>query len=70
MPRRRKPPPDNRLDWRDPNMLVLRLGFKDKKIVMFEVAPEKIEQYYKVKMLNHPAPHYSQDETYFLKRLK
>lgn len=65
---KRKPlPPDTRLDWRDPDMPVLRLNERRQ---MIEVSPKYIEDYYKAK-LNSPhygAPHYTNDPTYDLKK--
>ena len=62
--------PDVRLNWRDPNMPVLRLGYPHNKLIVMEVKPEKVKAYYEQKMLNHPAPHYKNDPTYFLKKKK
>lgn len=61
---------DCRLDWRDKNMPVLRFGYLQSKIVMYEVNPVKIEAYYQQKMLNHPAPDWKNDPTYDLKGKK
>lgn len=64
---KRRPKPDTRLDWRDPDMPVLRLN-KDHK--MIEVKPSYIEAYYwnKINSPFYVAPHYSMDETYDLKK--
>lgn len=67
---KRRQPQDTRLNWRDPNMPVLKLGFLNKQPHLFEVDPDKVRAYYEAKMLNHPAPHYKNDPTYFLKKLK
>ena len=66
---RRKPIPDTRLDWRDPNMPVLRLNERRQTI---EVSPHNIQSYY-WQRINSPfygVPHYKDDPTYFLKKLK
>ena len=59
--------PDTRLDWRDPNMPVLRLNNKGQFV---EVDPEFIQQYYdrKINSIDYVAPHYKNDPTYFLKK--
>lgn len=69
MKRRRDLPLDTRLDWRDPNMPVLRLNNNHQ---MIEVKPAYVSNYY-VNKINSPfynAPHYKDDPTYFLKKLK
>ena len=73
--KRSKLPPDNRLDWRDPKMPLLKLGYLNKELVLFEVHPDKVQAYYEAKMLNHPAPQYKNDPSYWwaknnLKKLK
>lgn len=70
MKRRRIQPNPLALDWRDPDMPVLRLGYKDKVVVVYEVDPDKIKQYYAQKMLFHPAPSWDEDETYDLRKHK
>lgn len=67
--KRQRLPPDNRLNWRDPDMPVLRLNERRQ---MIEVSADWIKQYYEQK-INSPyyaAPHYSMDETYDLKKKK
>lgn len=58
---------DDRLNWRDKSMPVLKLGFLNKQPHLFEVDPDKVRAYYEAKMLNRPALHYKDDPTYFLK---
>lgn len=70
--RRKKLPPDDRLDWRDPNMPALRYGVVDGIEGMHEIKPEHITQYYHAKM-HHPfnsAPNWKNDPTYNLKKNK
>ena len=70
--RKRKLQPDTRLDWRDPNMPVLRKGYYHNKIVVFEVDPAKVHKYYIDKMNdpNYVAPQWKDDPTYFLNKRK
>lgn len=70
MKRRRIQPNPLALDWRDPNMPVLRLGYKDKVVVTYEVDAKKIQDYYAQKMMFHGAPSWDEDETYDLKGKK
>lgn len=71
--RRRKLPPDTRLDWRDPNMPVLRemeFAFGVRRLV--EVPPEEEQEYFAEKMRdrrpNPTAPLWYDDDTYNLAR--
>lgn len=59
--------PDLRLDWRDPDMPVLRLNANRR---MIEVDPDWITQYYANKLSNpnYNAPQYKNDPTYDLKK--
>lgn len=68
--KRKRLPPDNRLNWRDPDMPVLRLGFKDKELTMFQVPSVDIHIYYYNKMINHPAPSYVYDPSYWWSKKK
>jgi len=54
---------DNRLNWRDPNMPVLRLNNKHQ---MIEVDPDWIRQYYdqKINSPGYGAPSWRNDPTY------
>lgn len=65
MPRRRLLPPDNRLDWRDPDMPVYMKSNKDGMVLKTskfasEIAARRLEMI--------PAPHFSKDPTYHLNR--
>jgi hypothetical protein len=59
--------PDTRLNWRDPDMPVLRLNNKRE---MIEVSPEYIHSYYDRKMasLDNIAPSWRHDPTYDLRK--
>lgn len=62
----KRPPPDNRLNWRDPHMPVLRLNARRQ---MIEVDPDWIRRFYDQK-INDPsygAPSWQNDPTYDLK---
>lgn len=63
---KRERKPDLRLNWRDPNMPVLRLNERRQ---MVEVKPEFISNYYdkKINSLYYNAPSWRNDETYDLK---
>lgn len=64
--------PDTRLNWRDPDMPVIRKGYRAGKVVDMEVAPEFVQKYYvdKLNNLEYRAPRWDEDETYFLKKGK
>lgn len=62
--RRRKLPSDDRLNWRDPDMPLLKLGYLNKELVLFEVSPEKVRMHYEDKMEHHPAPSWKDDPSY------
>lgn len=67
--KRQKPKSDNRLNWRDLNMPVIRKGYRAGRVVDMEVAPEFVQQYY-INKLNNPeyiAPQYKNDPTYELR---
>jgi len=67
MIKRRKLPPDTRLDWRDPDMPVLRIA---KSGGMMLVAPEWINNYHATKIASpyYTAPHYKDDPSYWWSR--
>lgn len=69
MKRRRKLPPDTRLDWRDHDMPVLRLNEQRQ---MIPVAPDWINNYYLAKIASpyYTAPHYKNDPSYWWSRKK
>lgn len=71
MPKHRLPP-DTRLDWRDPNMPVLRYGKFGNFIGTKEVSAKDITNYYKAKLeqIGHKMPSWQEDETYDLKGKK
>lgn len=48
--KRKRLPPDKRLDWRDPNMPVLRKTVQGKLI---RIGPKTMQEYYHYKMLDH-----------------
>ena len=66
---KRRLPPDKRLDWRDPNMPVLRYGKFGDFIGTKEVSPDDITRYYKAKLeqMGYQLPDWKDDPTYFLK---
>lgn len=52
--RRRKLPPDTRLDWRDPDMPIIRkVTLQDGTEEVREIASKYIEQYYANKISNY-----------------
>jgi hypothetical protein len=65
----RRLPIDNRLNWRDPNMPVLRLNNSRK---MIEVDPNWIKRYYEEKISSpfYGAPSWRDDPTYNMKKKK
>ncbi len=65
----RRLPPDNRLDWRDVNMPVLRYGKVNGVIGTHEVSAINITNYYKAKLeqLGWQMPDWHEDETYDLR---
>lgn len=71
--RRRKLPPDKRLDWRDPDMPVLRVIVHDDMFgnevrrETIEVAPETEQVWSMRKMREGLNPKYKDDPTYDLK---
>lgn len=69
MPKRRLPL-DTRLDWRDPNMPVLRYGVVEGVTGTHKVAPENITKYYKAKLeqLGWQMPDYKNDVSYWWNR--
>lgn len=64
----RRKPPDTRLNWRDPDMPLLKLGYRNDLLVLFEVPPYKVQQHYEMKMRNHPAPTWKDDPSYNWKK--
>jgi hypothetical protein len=70
MRNRYKLPPDTRLDWRDPNMPVLRRDINGKEL---EVKPQHITDYYaaKLQQVGWKMPSWDEDESYWWnKRVK
>ena len=74
--RRKKLPPDTRLDWRDSNMPVLRYGKRSEydKPHMMVVSPNDIQKYYQHKMNTYYGsfgpPDYKNDPSYWWNRKK
>lgn len=71
--KRRKLPPDNRLDWRDPDMPVLRMvRYSDNEpFRLGEVSSKAITRYYENKMMfDADGPEWNRDPTYDLKKYK
>lgn len=68
--KRRNLPPDTRLDWRDPDMPVIRKGYLKGVVVDMEVSAEHVQQFYERKMQdpNYTAPQHEDDPTYNLKK--
>lgn len=63
--RRRRGPPDKRLDWRDPNMPCIRSGIIDGVKQTAEIKPEHIQQYYAAKVQQFGYPEYKDDPSYW-----
>lgn len=59
MPRRRRDPPDNRLDWRDPDMPCLGYGFSGNPM-----SPDDVQRSAQGSMLNFKPPWHA-DPLYF-----
>ena len=70
MVKRRKLPPDTRLDWRDPDMPVLRYGNFNGEFGTKEVAPQYIQNYYRAKLdqIGWKMPDYKDDPSYWWSR--
>lgn len=70
MRRQRKLPQDNRLDWRDPNMPVIRKVFINNEPAVVEIPPKKIEEYYHNKIFGfeYDAPTYNNDPSYWWRK--
>lgn len=68
----RKPKSDTRLDWRDPDMPVLRYGKFGNFTGTKEVAPKDIQRYYvaKLQQIGHLMPDWKDDPTYNLKKMR
>lgn len=65
---RKKLSPDTRLNWRDPNMPVLRYGKVNGVDGTYEIPSDEIRKYYAAK-INSPfyrPPSWYEDETYDL----
>jgi len=65
---RRRLPPDNRLDWRDPNMPVIRKVWINGKTEVREIPPDVLKQYYANKIDNYQYWHegyYKDDPSYY-----
>lgn len=67
MPKHSRLPPDNRLNWRDKNMPVLRYGKVNGIEGTHEVSPNAITNYYKAKLeqIGWQMPSWDQDESYW-----
>lgn len=67
--RNHKLPPDNRLDWRDPNMPCLRTGMVDNVVGLHSIDPDSIKNYYARKMTQYDfdvgPPSYKDDPSYW-----
>lgn len=69
--RKPKLPPDNRLDWRNPNMPLLIRGNIGGKVGLHSVEPQKVTAYYaaKMNMMNsdpmRSPPDYKHDPSYW-----
>lgn len=61
--RRKPPPPDTRLDWRDPDMPVLGASGK-------AYPPEKMQAVRQMKLAYSEEPIWKKDPTYDLRRKK
>jgi len=68
--RRRKLPPDKRLDWRDPNMPVFRRVERLGRVSVEPISPEEEQAWCKECVERSKNPHWSEDETYTLRRYK
>ena len=68
----KRPKTDVRLDWRDPNMPVLRYGKFGNFVGTKEVAPQDIQRYYAAKLaqIGSQMPDWKDDPTYDLKKKK
>lgn len=64
--RRKRLPPDDRLDWRDPEMPVIRKVTIQGREEVREIPPKYIEQYYKNKIFGayYDAPNWRDDPSY------
>lgn len=72
MARQRKLSQDKRLDWRDPDMPVIRKVLIDNKPAVVEILPKKIEEYYFNKIFGaaYDAPTYRNDPSYWWRKKK
>lgn len=68
MPRR--PPPDNRLSWRDPSMPVLRAYRMGDGTIRTTIDPDYERRYREMLMQTASYPDYKLDPTYNLRRTK
>lgn len=68
--RRRRQPPDTRLDWRDPEMpcLCLARNTFTGQLTVREFTPREIQYQSSWYMDNGDGPHFSMDPTYNLRR--
>lgn len=62
---KRRLPLDKRLNWRDPDMLVIRTGIIDGKQQTAEIKPKHVQQYYAIKLerANLLEPDFKNDPT-------
>lgn len=70
MARRRTIEPDHRFDWRDPNMPVLREYRMPNGDLQTHVEPEYEHRYREHMMTAGSVPHYTNDPTYNLRKLR
>lgn len=70
--KRRKLPPDKRLNWRDPDMPIIRTGIINGVFQTAEIAPQHVQQYYQIKLQRNIdiEPNWRVDPTYDLKKKK
>lgn len=71
---KRKNVKDNRLDWRDPNMKVLRMArfSPEDEFDLHPLDPESVRRFYEIKLERDTdgMPTWNEDETYDLKPKK
>lgn len=70
MPRKHRPRPDTRPDWRDPDMPVLREYRMANGRLVTEIDPEYERRYREFKLHDAIAPTFRNDPTYNLRRRK
>lgn len=65
----KRPPPDNRLDWRDPSMPVLR-DYRMSNGVVKEFVDPDYETRYRAYKMEQSGDDYQNDPTYEMRRKK